>query len=471
MEVSAIKHKLRTQLSLSYVAITLICVILISVFANVLLERQFQQYIMKKQEDRNQEVLNTLIRQYERDKGWDAHNIGSIGINALENGLIINILDENGNEIWDAVKHNSGLCEQMISHMAKNMNSRYGNWKGEYTETKYEIKYKLKQIGSLEVGYYGPFYLMDNDLKFINALNELLLGIAVFVLMISLVFGAIMSRRISNPILSVIKSTKLISRGCYGKRIIDNSDTKEIHELIVTINMLAETLERQETLRKRMTSDVAHELRTPLTTLQGHIEAMIDGIWEPTPERLKSCHEEILRINRMVGDLEKLTLLENENIKLNKTNFNISKLVQNIATNFESDFVRKSIELHVTGEDVIATADRDKISQVVINLLSNSLKYTNELGKVNVEISSDKDNIQLTIIDTGIGMLEEDIPYIFERFYRVDKSRNRLTGGSGIGLTITKAIVEAHKGTIEVKSKIGEGTEFSVKLPKKKSIE
>jgi two-component system, OmpR family, sensor histidine kinase BaeS len=219
-------------------------------------------------------------------------------------------------------------------------------------------------------------------------------------------------------------------------------------------------------LRKRLTADVAHELRTPLATLQSHMEAMIDGIWEPDTERLESCHEEILRIGRMVGDLEKLARFESENLVLNREPFDMAELVKRIIINFESDFRNKRVKIDFHGTEQIVTLDKDKISQVVVNLVSNALKYTCEGGDVKVGIRDIGDMIRLTVQDTGIGISEEDLPCIFERFYRADKSRNRLGGGSGIGLAITKAIVEAHTGTIKVTSRLGEGTEFVLELPK-----
>jgi len=464
--VSNIKYKLRTKLSLSYLLITLICVASISIFANIFLEKQFREYVIKNQNVKNQEIMNMISNQYGQDNKWNYDYISNIGMNALESGIIIKVKDSKGKIIWDATKHNTGLCNQMIEQMAQNMNSRYSNWQGKYTETKYPIVQVFKQIGTLEIGYYGPFYFDDNDLKFINNLNWFLIAIAVFAFVISLFFGTLMAKRISNPISRVIKSAELIAKGYYGDCIPEKSNTREIHDLTETINNLAETFENQDKLRKRLTSDVAHELRTPLTTLQSHMEAMIDGVWEPNIERIKSCHEEILRINRMVGDLENLEKIESDNIVLDKTEFDIAELTRNIITNFESDFVKKNIKIMYESEEQLIMADKDKISQVIVNLLSNSLKYTEKGGKVKVYISGDKDKVQLIVKDTGIGIPKEDLQYIFERFYRADKSRNRLTGGSGIGLAITKAMVEAHNGSIEVQSKLNEGTEFTIKMDK-----
>jgi len=214
-----------------------------------------------------------------------------------------------------------------------------------------------------------------------------------------------------------------------------------------------------------MSADVAHEFRTPVATLQSHLEAMIDGIWKPDTQRLKSCHEEVLRIGRMVGDLEKLARYEGENLVLNKELFDIAELIKIIVQNFESDFKAKGVELKFESIKQKILADRDKVSQIIVNLLSNALKYTPEGGTVGIELSVSDREVKIIVRDNGSGISAEDLPYIFERFYRADKSRNRSTGGSGIGLTIAKSLVEAHNGKIEVKSELGKGTEFIVSLP------
>ena len=224
-------------------------------------------------------------------------------------------------------------------------------------------------------------------------------------------------------------------------------------------------LDKQEKLRRRLTADVAHELRTPLATLQSHMEAMIDGVWEPDTARLTSCHEEIMRISRMVGDLEKLSKYESENLILHREAFDLSELVQHIIKNFETEFMSKHVSLDFKGEVSPVFADSDKISQVIVNLLSNALKYSPAGKTVQIIVAHDKNWTVLKIKDTGIGISSEDLPHIFERFYRADKSRNRESGGSGVGLAIVKAIVDAHGGKISVSSVMNEGTEFTVSLP------
>lgn len=461
------KFSLRTKLSLSYVLVALLLVAIISFLTNFLLEKQFKNYVIQQQEQRNKETVNLLAQQYKEERnGWDGAGIESIGVSALAQGIIVKVKDSSGHIIWDATVHNNGTCSTMLAHMAQNMASRYPNFKGGYVEVSYPVTRNFNQVGTVDIGYYGPYYFTDNDLAFISTLNKMLIGVGVFAFFFALLLGAFTAKRLSMPISRVITSARQISQGYLGARILQESTTTEIGQLTTTINDLAETLEKQDNLRKRLTADVAHELRTPLATLQSHLEAMIDGIWKPDTERLKSCHEEIMRINRMVGDLEKLARYESENLVLNKTEFDVSELIQNLLKNFETDFANKGIKISLQGQIEKITADKDKISQVLINLVSNAFKHTPQGGTVEVKTTGSSNETEIRIRDTGMGIPHEDLPHIFERFYRADKSRNRMTGGSGIGLAIVKSIVDAHKGNIMVQSEINKGSEFIVTLPK-----
>lgn len=459
---------LRTRLSLSYVMLAIISVILINILTGIFLDKPFREYAQKNQEQRYREIVSTLSGQY-RDGQWDVAGIENIGVVALEQSTIIKVLDSSGNIIWDATKHNNGMCRNIIEQMARNVSSRYPGVKSSYTEIPYPIVTSdLHTVGTVRIGSYGPYYLNDRDLAFLGTLNLLLMAVGIFSILFALILGNFMAKRLSSPISSVIGAARSISKGLFSRRITGNSRTREINQLTQTINDLAETMGKQELLRKRLTSDVAHELRTPVATLQSHIEAMIDGIWEPDPERLRSCQEEIVRIGKMVGDLEKLARYESENMTPNREHFDLSELVKHQLQNFENEFLNKNIAAEFQGSTETIFADRDKISQVVVNLISNAIKYTQPGGRVRVFVKGSEDVTELVVKDNGQGIPEEDLPYIFERFYRADKSRNRMTGGSGIGLTITKAIVEAHGGSIEVHSTVGVGSEFIVMLPKTK---
>lgn len=460
------KYSLRTKLTLSYVLIILISVGLLSILSNVLLQRLFEGYVIERQEQETKEIISIISRQYEEDKKWENKFIEHIGMKALEDGLILKVFDINDQIIWDATVHNNGLCEEMLHNVTLNMESYYKNWQGGYVEKKYSITSNKIKIGTIVVGYIGPFYFNNDDLYFINTLNKAIILIGILSLLAAFIVGTIMSKKLSKPITAVIKKAHFLSKGNYDYEIVEKSNTKEIIMLTETMNNLSDALKNQEMLRKRLTQDVAHELRTPLTSVQGHLEAMIDGIWEPSNDRLQSCYDELLRIKRLISSMENLIRIEGENIKLKKEAFNVSNLVEGILKNYENEFIKKKIKIHFSKNNVILNADKDKIIQVFVNLISNSLRYTESGGNIFIGIEEVKNKVKIEVSDSGIGIDETKLDNIFERFYRTDKSRNKYTGGTGIGLTIVKTIINAHNGKIEVNSQKDVGTTFIIYLPK-----
>ena len=459
------KFSLRVKMSAAFLAVTLLLFLIISVLINSLLEKQFKEYVIGKQEQKIKETVVLITQRYNNWGNWNISGIETIGVNLLGDGLILRVNGIDGNAIWDANVHNGGMCKTILEHMAQNMASYSPDFKGGYVEKRYPLTVDNTEIGSATIGYYGPYFYTDYDIRFLQTINNLLLWSAILAGIASLAFGIFMAGHLSKPIGHVIHTAKQIAKGDFDGRLRETSSTKEIVELTSTINSVAETLGKQDALRKRLTADVAHELRTPLATLQSHLEAMIDGIWQPDAARLTSCHEEIVRISKLVGDLERLTKYEGENLMLNIERFDLSAMLQRITTNFESQFKSSGILLVFEPQERMVEADEDKISQVFINLISNALKYTPSGGKVEIKIGSNAGHTDISVSDTGIGIAPEDLPQIFERFYRTDKSRSRLTGGSGIGLTIAKSIIDAHHGSITVTSEPDKGSVFTVTLP------
>jgi two-component system sensor histidine kinase BaeS len=458
--------RLRTKLIIAFMLVTFIMVGFLSILANNFLANQFKEYAINKQNQKISSIIDLLASRY-ADWGdrWDVSGIESIGVNTLGDGLLLRLNARDGKVLWDARVHNNGMCTAMLANIAQTMQAQNSNFQGGYVEKTYPIFQNNTQIGSVDVGYYGPYFYTDVDIKFLNTLNQLLLAAALISMLASVGLGIAMARQLTRPITRVIETTQNIAGGKYVDRISEKSSTKEILELTTSINSLAETLGNQEALRKQLTADVAHELRTPITILQTHLEAMIDGTWQADQSRLASCHGEVVRISRLVGDLEKLTLIEQNNFALNKEHFDLSALLQRVVSNFQSDFNNKQVKLMLETSGVSVFADADKLSQVFINLLANALKYTNAGGEVKILTAIAEHSVEVTVSDTGIGILPDDLPKIFERFYRTDQSRTRQTGGSGIGLTIAKSIIEAHNGQIAVHSEFGKGSQFTVTIP------
>ncbi|PXV95516.1 signal transduction histidine kinase [Lachnotalea glycerini] len=460
------KVTLKTKLTLSYI---LLAVFLIGSFfcvSNYLLISKFQNYIINTQEKRNENLVNLVRNQYGEDGTLPNMAIlENIGNTALSQGVILMVSDENEKELFCMSTLNSSLCDNMIESMKSHMQRVYPNFNGEYVQKSYDIMQNDKKVATVTLGYYGPFYYNEEDVRFLTVLNQFLIIVAVLFFIIAIILGFFMANRIARPIKKVIDKTKQIEIGNYADRITEVSRTEEIIQLIHSVNTLAQTLEKQQMLKKRMARDYAHEFRTPLAALQSNLEAMIDGIWEPTKERLDSCRTEILRLTRMIADIDKLVEIESEGFALSKTTFCMSETVEEILLNFQQSAQEKNIQIETNFNQFNVKADKDKIIQVIINLLTNAIKYTNYGGKISIAVGMKEQNAFLSIEDTGIGISKEHVPNIFEHLYRADQSRNRDTGGSGIGLSVVKAIVTAHGGEISVSSVLGRGSKFTIILP------
>lgn len=305
-------------------------------------------------------------------------------------------------------------------------------------------------------------------------INMLVPGRLAVVGIISIVFaaiaGIILAGKISVPVKAATRAAKDIAQGNYNNRINTDICTMELSELGNAVNHMAESLDNQEMLRRRLTSDVAHELRTPVANVSSNIEAIIEGALEPTNERLSSCYNELERITGIITELEKLRQIEGENMILHIGHVDIYELAKEVKLIFENEMSKKNIRCDIIGEHIDVCVDKDKMSQVLNNLISNAVKYTDNYGNIQITVIQENENVVITVKDNGCGIDDNDIPYIFERFYRTDKSRNRSTGGAGIGLTITRAIVQLHGGTIHVESKKGVGSLFKVTIPANKQI-
>lgn len=239
----------------------------------------------------------------------------------------------------------------------------------------------------------------------------------------------------------------------------------EIDDLINSINKLSNELNDQENLRKQLTGDIAHELRTPLTSIKGHLDAIIVGIWEPTNERLNSINEEVKRITNLVDELRKLAKFDSGKDNLNKEIVNLKNYIKSIAYNYEGKALEKNIVIKYQLENIEALIDKEKFAQVIINILSNAIKYNNGNNEIYIKVFKKNNSINISIKDSGIGIPKSEYKNIFERFYRLDKSRGANEKGAGVGLTIAKSIVNAHGGEIEVYSEINKGSEFIISLP------
>ena len=459
--------KLKNIIILILFVFSVSIIFLISFISNILIKNNFNNYIKDRIDSEKSMVLKSISSTYLHNK-WNVKEIERIGLEALDDGLIIKVVDNKGNIIWDVNNNYNDMCQFMLNEMNSNLKSISPSSEGEYVEEYYNLDVNGVEIGYVEIGYYGPIYYNNSDIMFFNGLNISLIIVTILAILLSVVMGVLISSNITKPVLEIASATKDIINGKYKKNLKADNKVKEINEMIISVNELADSLEMDQKIRKNLTRDISHELRTPLTTIQLQIEALIDGVWESSEERLIGVQNEIIRLTRLVESLEKLLEYDNDSLKLNKEEIDICELINGIIINFEKQVFDNGIELKTNLKKLTLNIDKDKIIQAIINLISNSIKYTPKGGTLTISCYSDSKNGYISIKDTGVGIGEEHIKHIFKRFYRVDSSRTRKTGGSGIGLSIAQSIINAHSGEIIVKSKVNNGSEFIIIIPLQK---
>jgi signal transduction histidine kinase len=278
--------------------------------------------------------------------------------------------------------------------------------------------------------------------------------------------GYVLALRFARPIRSLTGAASRMAQHDLSARVTVEG-TDELAVLGREFNHMAEQLQRQEAVRRSMVADVAHELRTPVAILRGQFEAIQDGVAEPTPETLLPMHDEVVRLSRLLGDLQMLSLVDAGQLLLEQRAVAPAELAESAATAFGPAASGKDVafDLVVATELPPVLADPDRTKQVLLNLLGNALRHTPEGGRISLTVKADGENVTFAVADTGEGISPDDLPHVFDRFYRGDKSRSRAGGGSGLGLAIARGIVEAHGGTIQVSSRVGEGTCFTFHLP------
>ena len=447
------------------IVIIIIVTLLTVAISKFYFDKKFGDYIMIKNQNTVQNILMELSEQYS-DNEWNYKNIEKITYNSLDKGIIVALYDKEDKEIMNIEKNSKDKCNRIMNFIKSSMEGKYGSTTSQFEPVYYPLIKSGEKIGEVRVKFYGPIFYMQNELVFLDIVNKIILGIGVLLILASTIMGFIISRSITRPINKLMTKAKYISKGEYDKKIEINTDILEINDLINSINNLSQSIKEQENIRKRLTGDISHELKTPLTNIQSHLEAMIDGIWEPTEERLLSVKEEAERLSSLVSDMQKLNKYDESSIKLKKDNVNISDIICFVIFQFSNLAKSKNIKIEYEKKNINLYCDKDKITQALVNILSNAIRYSNQGSTIFIEEKLKDNKVIISIEDQGIGISEEDLKYVFERFYRADKSRTRATGGTGIGLTIVKSIVSSHGGEVKLESKLGEGSKFTIILPK-----
>ena len=303
--------------------------------------------------------------------------------------------------------------------------------------------------------------------NFQQSFNESLLISVAAASLVALLVSFIFSKNILGPVSVMTSASRRIAEGHYDERV-ELRGNDELNQLAGSFNQMAEQLEQVESMRRQLIGDVAHELRTPLTAIKGTAEALMDGVLPASTETYQQIHSEAGRLSRLVDDLQELSRVESRSTQLDIHPVDSASLIQTVTKRLKYPFDEKRVKLTLSlpRDPIHVLADEGRILQVLTNLIGNALQYTPEHGTVTISIERDKNEALISVADTGDGIPPEHLARIFDRFYRVDKSRSRARGGSGIGLTIAKHLVESHGGRIWARSAGKEkGSVFIFTLP------
>jgi two-component system OmpR family sensor kinase/two-component system sensor histidine kinase BaeS len=301
---------------------------------------------------------------------------------------------------------------------------------------------------------------------FLSRVRASLAWAALLAAALSLVLGILVSRLLTAPLGRLTRAAQAVAGGDLSQRVAVRSQD-EIGELSQAFNGMTASLAEAETLRKNLMADVAHELRTPLTVVQGNLQAILDGVYPLEMAQVASLYDETRLLTRLVDDLHDLALADAGQLRLERAPVDLAALARSTVDHFAPAASAAGVVLELEAEEDVPPVEGDagRLAQVLRNLLANALRHTPAGGRVTVRLERSGGTVRLQVADTGSGIAPEDLPHVFDRFYRSEKSRGRGTGGAGLGLAIARQLVTAHGGRIEVASPPGAGTTFTIWLP------
>jgi signal transduction histidine kinase len=409
------------------------------------------------QNKRYERIVTHFEEIYKKEGKWTETSGVELMHEAYMGNYCLTLMDSNKEPVWGMEP--TDLENQM--HMGE-MSAKEN---GVYTSKIYEIELDHRVVGYVDIGQYSSVLMSEEDINFKGSIIKSIVASGILTLIIITFLSLYFSKQFSIPIRDAAKMSVRMSKGDFEAKSNIITNIKELEDLRNSVNILAGKLKYQDTLRKRLVSDISHEIRTPLNILQNNLEAMVDGVIPVTQETLVYLNQEVIRFGKLINNLNVLKEFEDESITLNYEAISLDELITDICRDFfriaENKQIKIDYFIQPNVDSYLITGDKDKLKQVFINVISNSLKFTETNGKVLIKLSETSNNIVVEISDNGMGIRKEDLPYIFERLYRGDKSRQQIEG-NGIGLTIVKNILQLHNASVDVVSEEGEGTTIKI---------
>ena len=444
------------KLVLGFLAIGLISIALMLVLARWNTNQEFSRFVS----DRAQtEIVSTLTDHYKTNGSW-------ANVEALFAPPSANPPDENSGHSDHPTPPFTLMDENGVVVLSRDRFPLGERIPAEELSEGTAIEVDGRTVGTLLMGSRQPFASDPRALEFVQRNTQLLIYSSIGAMLVALLLGIFISRTLTRPIRELTTATHAISEGDLNQQVSIHSND-EIGDLARAFNKMSAELARSVHTRRQMTADIAHELRTPLSLILGHAEAVHDGVLPPTRENFEIIREEAGRLEHLVDDLRTLSLADAGELKLNPQPFSAPKLLQDLSALYQFQTQKKNIDLQVDLEPPLPDliADPARITQVLTNILDNALRHTPTGGRVTLAARLTPQGVELSVRDTGPGLASEDLERIFDRFYRADAARHRTDGGSGLGLTIARSIVQAHGGQIRAESKVGEGLKVIISLP------
>ncbi len=471
-------RSLATKLILAFLAVVVLGVGTMAVLANRTTDSQFKAYVEAGSQMYATRVAQSLADYYSHSSTWE-------GVEYLLNALLrapgdrLVLTDVGGAILVDTAQpgehaDTTALGSQPFTSVLAN-----GREIGRvYVGTSGEARGAARMGRGTGALGGGPWWAKPQaespvdprtakpEARFLAAVNNNLWWAAFVAALAAAAMGFLLSWQILRPVRSLTVAAKRLAEGDLGQRVTVAS-TDELGQLGEAFNRMAVTLEQDEASRRNLLADVAHELRTPLTVIEGTADAILDGVFEPAPERIHVIKEEAALLAKLVADLRDLSLAEAGQLHLKREDINPTELVLKVVRSADATAQAKGVQLQLASDDDLAfvLADQVRLAQVVGNLVSNALRHTPKGGSILIKLQKDNQALLVKVTDTGEGIAAKDIPHVFDRFYRTDKSRARTSGGSGLGLAIARQLIEARGGRIWVESELGKGSTFYFTLP------